>query len=73
MPYIVRLAPEGWPPKQEEQDIGEVEDFTEVYSKDVKGSAKRSAWAHLINKVYGINLSDRDTHGRIECRWNQRW
>ena len=23
--------------------------------QDVKGSAKRSAWARMINKVYGIN------------------
>ncbi len=55
MPYVVRLAPEGWSKKQEEQNTTKVEDDTEVQSQDVKGSAKRSAWARLINKVYGIN------------------
>ncbi len=54
-PYIVRLAPEGWIKKQEEQNIAKVEDDTEAQSQDVKGRAKRSAWARLINKVYGIN------------------
>ncbi len=55
MPYIVRLAPEGWAIKQEEKDAAEVSNDIEVQSQDVKGSAKRSAWARLINKVYGIN------------------
>ena len=51
--YIVRLAPEGWSPKQEEQET--VLDDKEVKIQDVKESAKRSAWARMINKVYGIN------------------
>ncbi len=54
MSYVVRLAPEGWIKKQEERDAVK-EDDTEVQNKGVKGSAKRSAWARLINKVYGIN------------------
>ncbi len=53
--YIVRLTPEGWLKRQEEQNTAEVADDVEVQNKDVKGSAKRSAWARLINKVYGIN------------------
>ena len=48
MPYIVRLAPEGWAIKQEEKDAAEVSNDIEVQSQDVKGSAKRSAWARLI-------------------------
>jgi hypothetical protein len=55
MPYIVRLAPEGWTIKQEEKDVAEVEDDKGVQSQDIKGNAKRSAWARLINKVYDIN------------------
>jgi hypothetical protein len=55
MPYVVRLAPEGWVKKQEEQEEDVVEVEVEVEGQDVKGSAKRSAWARLINKVYGIN------------------
>jgi hypothetical protein len=55
MPYIVRLTPEGWLKRQEEQNTAEVADDVEVQNKDVKGSAKRSAWARLINKVYGID------------------
>ena len=56
MPYIVRLVPEGWSKKQEEQNTAKVEDDDiEAEYQDVKGSAKRSAWARLINKVYGIN------------------
>ena len=46
--YIVRLAPEGWIKKQEEQDT--VYDDAEVQSKDVMESAKRSAWARLIRQ-----------------------
>jgi len=53
--YIVKLAPKGWLKKQEEQDIVEDGDDTELSSQEVKGGAKRSAWARLINKVYGIN------------------
>jgi hypothetical protein len=41
MPDIVRLAPEGFSKKQEEQDTDEVTDNTEL--QDVKGGAKRSA------------------------------
>ena len=55
MPYIVRLAPEGWLKRQEEQANIIEEDDVDVEKQDVKGSAKRSAWARLINKVYGIN------------------
>ncbi len=54
MSDIVRLAPEGWNKKQEEQ-VTIIEDETEVQSQGVKGSAKRSAWARLIKKVYGID------------------
>ncbi len=54
IPYIVRLVPEGWIRKQEEQDTIKVEDV-EMEGQDVKGNAKRSAWARLINKIYGIN------------------
>ncbi len=57
--YIVRLAPKGWIRKQEEQDTVKKDVDIEVESQDVKGSAKRSAWARLINKVYGINLPGR--------------
>ena len=55
MPYIVRLTPEGWLKRQEEQANIIEEDDVDVEKQDVKGSAKRSAWARLINKVYGIN------------------
>ncbi len=56
MTYVVCLAPEGWIKKQEEQETSKVEDDTEVQRQDIKkGSAERSAWARLINKVYGIN------------------
>ena len=55
MPYVVRLAPEGWSKKQEEQDNIKEDGDVDVERQDVKGSAKRSAWARLINKVYGIN------------------
>jgi len=55
IPYIVRLVPEGWIRKQEEQDTVKKDVDIEVENQDVKGSAKRSAWARLINKVYGIN------------------
>jgi hypothetical protein len=72
MAYIVRLSPEGWIKKQEGQDATKEEDV-EMEGQDIKGNAKRSAWARLINKVYGINQPDRDTHGRVECRWNQGW
>ena len=41
--------------RQKEQNTAEVADDIEVQSQEVKGSAKRSAWARLINKVYGIN------------------
>ena len=54
IPNVVRLAPEGFSKKQEEHDTDEVADDTEV--QDVKGSAKRSAWARLIKKVYGIDV-----------------
>ncbi|MCK4798613.1 MAG: transposase [Spirochaetes bacterium] len=54
MPYVVRLAPEGWSKKQEEQATI-IEYDTEVQSQGVKGNAKRSAWARLIKKVYGID------------------
>jgi len=54
MPYVIRLAPEGWLKKQEEQ-YAIKEDDVDVERQDVKGRAKRSAWARLINKVYGIN------------------
>ena len=53
--YIARLAPEGWPTKQEEWDVVKEDDNIEVERQEVKGGAKRSAWARLINKVYGIN------------------
>ncbi len=53
--YIVRLAPEGWIKKQEEQAaIIEDDEDIAVDRQEVKGGAKRSAWARLINKVYGI-------------------
>ena len=55
IPYIVRLAPEDWSKKQDGQDAIKEEANTEVQRQDVKGSPKRSAWARLINKVYGIN------------------
>ncbi len=56
MPFVVRLAPEGWVKKQEEQDIGEEDDAeVKVERQDLKGSSKRSAWARLIKKVYGID------------------
>jgi len=55
IPYIVRLAPEGWIKKQVEHDAIKDDDATEVERQDVKESAKRSSWARLINKVYGIN------------------
>ena len=55
MPYVVRLAPEGWSKKQEEQDNIKEDGDVDVERQDVKGSAKRSAWARMINKVYGIN------------------
>jgi hypothetical protein len=45
-----RPAPEGFSKKK---DTDEVADDTGV--KDVKGSAKRSAWTRMINKVYGID------------------
>ena len=54
MPYVVRLAPEGWSKNQGEQNNIKDNDV-EVESQNVKGSAKRSAWARLIKKVYGIN------------------
>jgi hypothetical protein len=54
MPDIVRLAPESWNIKQGKQDSFKEED-AEVQIKDVKGGVKRSAWARLIKKVYGIN------------------
>jgi hypothetical protein len=54
MPYIFRLTPEGWLKRQEEQNNIKDNDV-EVERQDVKGNAKRSAWARLINKVYGIN------------------
>jgi hypothetical protein len=54
MAYIVRLSPEGWIKKQEGQDATKEEDV-EMEGQDIKGNAKRSAWARLINKVYGIN------------------
>ncbi len=66
MPYVVRLSPEGWPLKQEEQNTAEVEDAAEIQNQDVKVSAKRSAWARLIKKVYGINLLDRDVQIQVE-------
>ena len=50
---MVRLVPKGWIKNQEEQDI--VEDDTGLESEKIKGKAKCSAWARLINKVYGIN------------------
>ncbi len=53
--YIVRLAPEGWIKKQEEQNNIKEDDNIEGDRQEVKGGAKRSAWARLINKVYGIN------------------
>ena len=53
--FIVRLAPKGWIKNHEGLDICEDEYNAEEQSQDVKGSAKRSAWARLINKVYGIN------------------
>ena len=39
---------------QEQNNIKE-DDDVDVERQDVKGSAKRSAWARMINKVYGIN------------------
>jgi hypothetical protein len=54
MSCIIQLAPVGWSKKQEEQNTVK-EDEIEVSSQEVKGGAKRSAWARLINKVYGIN------------------
>ena len=53
MPNIVRLAPESWTHLQKEQET--IDDDTEVKIQDVKGSARRSSWARLINKVYGID------------------
>ena len=54
--YIVRHAPEGWIEKQEGQDaIKEDGENIATDRQEVKGGAKRSAWARLINKVYGIN------------------
>ncbi len=54
--YIVRLAPEGWIKKQAEQAIIIKDDEAiAVDRQEVKGGAKRSSWARLINKVYGIN------------------
>lgn len=56
MPYVVRLAPEGWLLRQEEKEtINEDAEDIVTDRQEVKGSAKRSAWARLINKVYGIN------------------
>ena len=49
----MRFASDVWIKKQEELDT--VEEYTEVQNRDEKGSAKRSAWARMINKVYGIN------------------
>jgi len=66
MPYIARLAPEGWIKKQEKQNTAESAYDTVVQSKDVKGKAKRSAWARLINKIYGIDLPDRDVQMQAE-------
>jgi hypothetical protein len=65
MAYIVRLSPEGWIKKQEGQDAIKEEDV-EMEGQDIKGNAKRSAWARLINKVYGINLPDRDVQMQAE-------
>ncbi len=56
MPYIVRLAPEGWIKKQEEQvAVKEDDDNIDVERHGIKDGAKCSAWARLINKVYRIN------------------
>jgi hypothetical protein len=63
IPNVMRLAPEGlvaskaccspmqpgWLEKQEEWDA--VKEDVEVEGQDVKGNAKRSAWARLINKI----------------------
>ena len=46
MSYVVRLAPEGWVRKQEE--LGDIQDNTGIESCEVRGNAKRSAWARLI-------------------------
>ena len=54
--YTTSQGPSGTVKKQEEQAaVKEEEDNIEAERQDVKGSAKRSAWARLINKVYGIN------------------
>ncbi len=55
MPNVMRLAPDGWIKKQEDPDDTKDEYDAEVQSQEVKGGAKRSAWARLIQKVYGID------------------
>ncbi len=56
----------GWSKKQDGQNAIKEEANTEVQRQDVKGSAKRSTWARLINKIYGINLPDRDVQMQAE-------
>ena len=43
MPYVVRLSPEGFSKKQEKQN--NIKEDGDVEAREVKGSAKRSAWA----------------------------
>ena len=56
MSYVIRLAPDGWIERQKEQEtIKEDAEDIGTDRQEVKSGAKRSAWARLINKVYGIN------------------
>ena len=51
MPYVLRLAPEGWNAKQ----IAHAEEDISYDENTVSSKAKRSAWARLIKKVYEVD------------------
>jgi hypothetical protein len=56
MPDIVRFAPEGWTEKQEvNETIKDDGEDIATERQEVNSIAKRSAWARLIKKVYGID------------------
>ena len=54
-PYVVRLAPEGW--KQKHLDPPDSPEPQQEYNPDysVCSAERRSAWARLIAKVYGVD------------------
>jgi len=51
MPYVLRLAPEGWNAKQ----LANAEENIAYDDNTVSSKAKRSAWARLIKKVYEVD------------------